>query len=627
MGESAIEPFDVRNYYQRITGQDIGEVAREILGGHIKEEQGSTLFVDCPRHQSDSHRSFHVWTDKQGWYCHGCGKGGDVLQLVEFIQSGEVTTGRTGIMPDTHRHARDWLAARIGLPSLSHAGLSPEERKKVEAAQALTLQAEECLTALTEFYKNRLLANPEALQWLQEKYALDIAAVESFQIGYANNEGVIDYLKKAGFTLREMTASGAFRPDSQNDEIVYPVFEKRIIFPYISRGRTVFMIARKTPWTPDNKFEGGKYKKLPVHDPQKRPFIAPGIDNATLYNEDVLTAGGDCVIVTEGITDCISLINHGFTAISPVTVNISGHDWQRIIPKLRGMKKVILCQDNEISQVGWKGALRSANRLSKEKITCLVAQLPLEKEQKAAREKLEAYGITSGISSKELKKIQNERSLREGNEIRELLEQAKIDVCSFFVSGKTADDFKKVIDAALLPIEYAIQEIPENADQATIDPILVEIGKQPKAEQTRLIKKIQPKTGANLTELRSAIKDAVSADNHRQYEELRSQTQRKLGSPVLQRGNRAFYLVDNGILEQSVKETPNGPYIESKEIANFHIKIDHEEISDDGEFHDDGSTTLQKILSGKIIGKDWGNPFTIRADEWGSNNRLACRIS
>ncbi|MFQ5647574.1 MAG: hypothetical protein ACE5GM_11655, partial [bacterium] len=225
------------------------------------------------------------------------------------------------------------------------------------------------------------------------------------------------------------------------------------------------------------------------------------------------------------------------------------------------------------------------------------------------------------------KKIQEERSLREFNEIQELLEQAKIDVCSFFVAGKTAADFQSVINSALLPIDYAIQEIPEDVDQATIDPILVEIGKQPKAEQTRLIKKIQPKTGANLTELRAAVKDAVSADNHRQYEELRSQTQRKLGSPILQRGNRAFYLVDNGILEQSVKETPNGPYIESKEIANFHIKIDHEEISDDGEFHDDGSTTLQKILSGKIIGKDWENPFTIRADEWGSNNKLACRIS
>ena len=26
------------------------------------------------------------------------------------------------------------------------------------------------------------------------------------------------------------------------------------------------MIGRKTPWTPENEYEAGKYKKLPVHD-------------------------------------------------------------------------------------------------------------------------------------------------------------------------------------------------------------------------------------------------------------------------------------------------------------------------------------------------------------------------
>ncbi|MFQ5647506.1 MAG: CHC2 zinc finger domain-containing protein, partial [bacterium] len=284
------DTFEVRNYYRQITSQDIGEVARELLSGNITDAQGMTLYVNCPVHQSKSERSLHIWLDKQGWFCHGCAKGGDVLQLVEFIQSGgKITTGQSGIMPDTHRSARDWLAKKSGLPPLKHLKLEPAEIKKLEAARALTLRAEECLTAITGFYKSQLLRKTLQLDWLKEKYALDKAAIETFQIGYADNDGLIDHLFKSGFTLREMTASGAFRPDAQNDEVVYPVFENRIVFPYLSKGRTVFMIARKTPWTPDNKYEAGKYKKLPVHNDQKRPYIAEGINNGTLYNEDILT--------------------------------------------------------------------------------------------------------------------------------------------------------------------------------------------------------------------------------------------------------------------------------------------------------------------------------------------------
>lgn len=621
-------PFDVKAYYSQIINQDIGEITRQLIPDRITDQQNSTITIDCPHHASQSKRSMHIWTDKQGWFCHGCGKGGDVLQLVEFIQSGDITTGQSGKMSLTHRKARDWLASKLNLPPLNQLNLSPEEIKKLEEEKTLTLRAEEVLTAITEFYTNQLLKDTKQLDWLSKQYNFNLETIKKYKIGYTNNNGLIDYLLKLGFTLRDMTASGAFRPSSQNDEVVFPTFENRIIFPYISKGRTVFMIARKTPQTPDNDFEKGKYKKLPIHDHQKRPYIATGITNNTLYNEDILTAEEDYIIITEGITDCISLINYGFPAISPVTIHINANDWERIIPKLKRVKKVILCQDNEVSEAGWNGALRSAEKLSKNNITCLVAKIPLGIVQQTTRDTLQnKYQISSGITPKELKHIKEEKSDKICNEIQDLLERSKIDVCSFFVGGKTADDFKTIIDSALLPIDYAIQETPNNPSEETIDKLLVEIGKQSRTESSRLIKKLQPKTQLNLTELRNAVKDATKANNHKQYEILKTETQRKLGQPVLQRGNRTFYLIDNSILEQTVKETPNGPCVESKELANFHIKIDREEVSDDGEFHDNGSTVVQKLLSGNLIGIDWEINFKVKAEEWGNNNKLSCKIS
>ena len=93
-------PVDVHTYYRQVTDVDIGEIVRELLGDRITQESRQTLFCDCPNHRSQSHRSLHVWLDKQGWFCHSCGTGGDVLQLVEFVRFGVVTRGQSGSMPD-----------------------------------------------------------------------------------------------------------------------------------------------------------------------------------------------------------------------------------------------------------------------------------------------------------------------------------------------------------------------------------------------------------------------------------------------------------------------------------------------------------------------------------------------
>jgi DNA primase len=134
---------DVHSYYRQITDIDIGEIARELLGARIIQESRQTLFCDCPNHASQSHRSFHVSLEEQCWCCWGCGVGGDVLQLVEFIHHGVVTRGQSGRMPESHRAARDFLARRVGLPPLSKL-TSPED---AEESYRSSLRARETLTA------------------------------------------------------------------------------------------------------------------------------------------------------------------------------------------------------------------------------------------------------------------------------------------------------------------------------------------------------------------------------------------------------------------------------------------------------------------------------------------------
>ena len=257
----------VREYYRQITDIDIGRMAREILAERIVQEGDRLLQCDCPNHKSSSHRSLHILLDKQGWYCFGCGVGGDVLQLVEFVQSGTVTSGQSGPMPESHQRARDFLAAKAQLPPLALYGLSPERLRKAEAVRELDVRVQEALTALASFYHRRLKDAPEVLEWLTSHYGIGKETIDALRIGYAANgpckddgkpqTGVLSALTTGEnpFTSRELDATGAFRPTGQAGLI--PFFDGRIVFPYWSHGRVVFLIGRKTPWTPDRDWEKG----------------------------------------------------------------------------------------------------------------------------------------------------------------------------------------------------------------------------------------------------------------------------------------------------------------------------------------------------------------------------------
>lgn len=469
-------PVDVHAYYRQVTDVDIGELARELLGGRITQESWQTLFCDCPNHQSQSHRSLHIMLDKQGWYCFGCGVGGDVLQLVEFVHHGVVTCGQSGRMPESHRQARDLLATRIGLPSLSG---NPEE---AEEAHHLTLRVREALTALAELYHQRLAGNAEVLAWFRQKYGISEEMSARLKIGFADNsEPIIARTLMEGpgaFTMRELTAISAFRPTAQDGLV--PFFDGRIVFPYWSRGHVVFMIGRQTPWTPDHEWEKSKYKKLAVRNDRNNSHVAPCIRNDVLYNEDIFLTRPERVIITEGVTDCISLMEQGFPAVSPVTVQIREADWERLLPKLRGVKTVYICQDNEISEAGMQGALKTARILAENGISTRVAVLPLAEKQRKAREAL--AGLPTGSAEAET-----------------FMADAKIDVNEFFTSGKTATDFEAILTAAQTPLELAISKLSPGAPEADLarilEPILAEVRRMDPIEQPRHLRLIQEKCG------------------------------------------------------------------------------------------------------------------------------------
>jgi len=471
--------LDIHDYYRRITEVDIGEIARELLGDRITEESRHRMYCDCPNHRSESHRSLQVWLDKQSWYCFGCGVGGDVLQLVEFVRSGTVTRGQSGPMPDSHRQARDFLAVRVALPPLSR--LSSVRPEEAEQEHRLAVRVREALTALADFYHQLLVENPEVLNWFVTKYGISQETIAQLKIGYADG-GATSAARAlmdgpGAFSERELIATGAFRPTRQNDDIVQPFFDHRIVFPYWRHGPSSLY---DWPTNSMDTWEKPKYKKLPIRNDTDHNYIARCVRNDVLYNEDLFLRRPERIIVTEGVTDCISLIEHGFPAVSPVTVRIREDDWQRLMPKFVTIKTVFVCQDNEISEAGLRGALQTARLLARRGIATRVPVLPLGEKQRIAREKLAALPADS--PEKEV-----------------LLAEAKIDVNGFFASGKTAVDFEQILAAATTPIEMGIAKLPTEVADADLagrlEPILAEICQLEPIQQQQYLHSIVEKYG------------------------------------------------------------------------------------------------------------------------------------
>ena len=165
-----------RAYYEDlIESCDIEQVALDLIPGRIAERAADRLFCDCPNHASISGTSLHIDTTKQLWHCWGCNEGGDVIQFVEFIQSGRVTRGIKGSQPLSHRQARDYLAATAKMPRLGKSGMSPEEIVNIELKQQKDSRTYQCLTAIAEYYHGQLIEDNDALAWIMGKYAYLVA--------------------------------------------------------------------------------------------------------------------------------------------------------------------------------------------------------------------------------------------------------------------------------------------------------------------------------------------------------------------------------------------------------------------------------------------------------------------
>jgi len=154
----------------------------------------------CPLHE-ETHPSFYVNPRKNLFYCHGCGRGGDLIRFVELA-----------------RH----LSFRQSVAYL--------EEELVPTAQLLQHTA--------AFYQLELHRYPEGIQYLAQRGVRDPKLIEELGIGYARGGNLRPHLQALGYSLERLLQAGLIGPQGRD------AFCRRVIFPCCQQDCIVNLYGR-----------------------------------------------------------------------------------------------------------------------------------------------------------------------------------------------------------------------------------------------------------------------------------------------------------------------------------------------------------------------------------------------
>ncbi|HEY3361482.1 MAG TPA: CHC2 zinc finger domain-containing protein [Methanosarcina sp.] len=326
----------------------------DVIGKDVNLKcKGDGKYVGTVGVAGHSGESLKVSQSLQSWNDFKNGSGGDVLDWIGYINGYKDVRGAD--FPEVLRIAADLAGVELE-------DMTEEERNAAKEKAEI----HDLFTEAAENYHKKL--TPELYDYIFQKWEITKETVDNLKIGYANTgrnlEGLDkETLKKSGMVY---VNGGMFGGE---------VFQGRITFPYWKNGKVVYLIGRETDETPEAECQKGmKYKKLLVHK-EGYEYVSPSVQNSYFYGEDSLR-GHDYCIITEGVADCIAMLQAGFPCISPVTVQFRKKDHPKLISLTKGLQRVYICNDNEANQAGLKGALSTAEALESEGIETRIIELP-----------------------------------------------------------------------------------------------------------------------------------------------------------------------------------------------------------------------------------------------------------
>ena len=290
----------------------------DIASGYVTLKRNGSDFVGlCPFHREKT-PSFHISSDKQLFYCFGCGSGGNIIDFIMKIENLDFV--------DTIK----FLAERAGI-TLEEEVYSPEIQKRHDKR--------ETILKMNKLTAKRYVAN---LSGDDAKHAQEYAlsrglrrdVISAYGIGYARDSwsDLVDFLKENGYRNEDIIEAGLAVKNEKGH--IYDKFRNRLMFPIIDvRGNVIAFSGRALDDSP------AKYMNSP-----ETPVFHKG-SNIFSLNIAKQYSAKDGLILVEGNMDAVSLYSYGFkNAVAGLGTALTDQQAQLI---KRYAPLVYLCYDSD----------------------------------------------------------------------------------------------------------------------------------------------------------------------------------------------------------------------------------------------------------------------------------------
>ncbi|HQG03879.1 MAG TPA: CHC2 zinc finger domain-containing protein [Thermoleophilia bacterium] len=355
----------------------------EVIGGDVElRPAGRTLKGLSPFHP-ESDPSFVVWPETQSWhdFSNGGGLGGDVFN---YIQQRDKVGFKEAVFA---------LAERGGVRRPNQ---DDESWRRELDAMVERREVQRLLTAAATYY-HRVLPTKVREDSYRRHYGFTDETIDELQLGWADGH-LFEHFTDVLGASRELALKTGLFVVLQGGR-VEDFFRERLVFPYWRAGQVVYFIARATEYTGDEEWEKSKYKKLLTHS-ERHDYVSPTVGNDYLYNEDA-ARGAEELLITEGVTDCISARQAGIACISPVTTRFRKQDVPRLVQLTRHAKRIVVCNDAEANGAGEAGARETAAALWAEGRDVRVALIPLP----TGKEKIDVNELVAASGPEALREV------------------------------------------------------------------------------------------------------------------------------------------------------------------------------------------------------------------------------
>ena len=282
----------------------------DLISSYVSlKRAGSNMLGLCPFH-SEKTPSFTVFPARQGYYCFGCGAGGDVITFVRQIENLEYVP------------ALEFLAKRVGITIPAD---TTRRGDGFDRARMLNMNKE-----AARFFRECLFdpqIGAEARAYF-EKRALSTATIKHFGLGYSPNgfSALTNRLRELGYTDAEMTA-GFLCGRSRKTGAPFDYFRNRIMFPIIDVSGNVIAFGGRVMDDSLPKYLNSS--DTPVFK-KSRNLFALNFARASCAEEMILCEGYMDVIAMHaaGFTNAVATLG---TALTPEQARIMARYTKRVV--------------------------------------------------------------------------------------------------------------------------------------------------------------------------------------------------------------------------------------------------------------------------------------------------------